>query len=212
MVPVIGTYWVAYSEAIYGGITGLVVQCTAGARRWAVVGLTLCLFLVLPVWAWKLKVGDMSPGAAVLFPTHPYNLGYNLLNQKFLGASQLVVMADSLKPDGLKDDRALNTIDEFADHMRGAQGASAVFSIADVYKQAARLWRDGDPKWGTIPAQLRERTELLFMVGDMGGGGADPHLLDGEERALRGRRHALSRPFARRDHELHPLGAAVRER
>ena len=30
-------------------------------------------------------------GAALLFPDHPYNVGYRVLNEKFLGASQLIV-------------------------------------------------------------------------------------------------------------------------
>jgi predicted RND superfamily exporter protein len=110
-----------------------------------------------------LQVGDMTPGAALLFPAHPYNVAYRLLNEKFLGANQLVVMVDSLRPDGLKEEESLRVVESFSDYMRGAPGARLTMSIADVIRMASRLWHDGDPKWGTIPPKLREQTELLFV-------------------------------------------------
>src|SRR5262249_47548049 len=42
----------------------------------------------------KLKVGDTTLGAALLYPDHPYNLAANKVNEKFLGGSQLVVIAE----------------------------------------------------------------------------------------------------------------------
>src|SRR5262249_866520 len=92
---------------------------------------------------------------------------------KFLGASQLIVMADALKPDGIKDIDVLETMAEFADHMAAARGARATISIADIVEQAARLWRDGEPKWGTLPATFRERTELLYGFDAAAGGNVD---------------------------------------
>ena len=173
LTPLLGWYWLTYSEAVYAAVTNFVVQCSQGWRRWFVVLLTAALFVVLPIWGWTLKVGDMSPGAALLMPDHPYNVADRLLNEKFLGASQLVVIADTLKPDGIKSSQALHVLEEFADHMRAAPGARATVTIADIVKQAARLWRDGDPKWGIVPAHLREQTELLYIfeaaaAGDMG--------------------------------------------
>jgi len=41
-----------------------------------------------------LKVGDTTPGAALLYPKHPYNVAFGKVNQKFLGASQLVIIAE----------------------------------------------------------------------------------------------------------------------
>lgn len=170
VAPALAWYWVSYSEVVYDTITRLVVRSTDGARRWAVVMLTVGLYLLLPLWGWQLKVGDMTPGAALLFRDHPYNVAYTKLNEKFLGASQLVVMADTLRPDGVKNDESLRVIEEFADHMEAATGARATISIVDVVTQAARLWRDGDPKWGIIPGNLRERTELLFAFESAGAG------------------------------------------
>jgi len=41
-----------------------------------------------------LKVGDTTPGAALLYPNHPYNVAFGKVNEKFLGASQLVIIAE----------------------------------------------------------------------------------------------------------------------
>jgi predicted RND superfamily exporter protein len=173
LTAVLMAYWLRYSESAYATLTRAVIACTAGSRRWLVVGLTLGLAVLLPQWGWTLKVGDMTPGAALLFPAHPYNVAYRLLNEKFLGANQLIVMVDTLRPDGLKDSDSLRVVEALGDHMRGAPGAQATVSIADVVRMAARLWHDGDPKWGTIPPKLREHTELLFVFMLSGAGTGD---------------------------------------
>jgi predicted RND superfamily exporter protein len=42
----------------------------------------------------KLKVGDATPGGALLYADHPYNVAFAKVNEKFTGASQLVVIAE----------------------------------------------------------------------------------------------------------------------
>jgi len=163
MAILLAPYWLRYSETLYSTLTAVVISATAGGRRWLIVALTLVLALLLPMWGWTLKVGDMTPGAALLFPRHPYNVAYDLLNEKFLGANQLIVMIDTLRPDGLKEPEALRVAQEFGDHMRGAPGAQLTVSVADIVRTASRLWHDGDPKWETIPARGREYRELLHM-------------------------------------------------
>src|SRR5947199_3019316 len=78
-----------FHEQIYKGVTHAVVAASAGWRRWAVVGLSIALYALCPIWGWRLKVGDMTPGAALLFPEHPYNLAYAKLHDKFLAPTHL---------------------------------------------------------------------------------------------------------------------------
>ncbi len=115
-------YWLTYCERIYPWMTKLVIDASEGSRRWVVIVLTVALYSSCRSWGWQLKVGDMTPGAALLFPDHPYNVAYDKLNEKFLGASQLIVIADTMKPDGMKDAGALTAMDEFADHMQCGTG------------------------------------------------------------------------------------------
>jgi predicted RND superfamily exporter protein len=42
----------------------------------------------------QLKVGDATPGGALLYRDHPHNVAFRKVNEKFTGASQLVVIAE----------------------------------------------------------------------------------------------------------------------
>ena len=158
------------TERFYDVLTSWVIAATRGRRRWAVVTLTVAAAVVLPSFGWRLQVGDMTPGAALLFADHPYNVGYRTLNEKFLGASQLIVVADAGRIDGVKDERALQTIDEFAGHMAAAPGAAASLSLVDIVKQVSRTLHDGDPKWSSVPVELSSKNELMFAFTYVGQG------------------------------------------
>jgi len=152
-----------FQEPIYGGITRAVIAASAGSRRWLVFAFSIVLLLTLPVFGWQLKVGDMTPGAALLFPDHPYNVAFGKLNEKFLGASQLVIITDTGKENGLKDVTPLNTMEELADHMEAVDGAGASVTIIDVVKTLARLFHEGEPKWAFIPDKTKYIAELFYQ-------------------------------------------------
>lgn len=162
-LPTICWFWYYYAETIYPAITWLTIQGSEGWRRWAMVILTVVLFVVGAGMATKLKVGDMSPGSALLFPDHPYNIGWDKLNDNFLGASQLIVIADTKRPDGIKDSKPLQVIEEFTNYMIGAEGASDAVTIIDIVKRLARLYHDGDPRWGLIPNDPKEIGQLFYV-------------------------------------------------
>ncbi len=163
VTPVLGWYWLTYAERLYPAFTHLVIRASEGARRYVVIGFTIALYVLLPMWGWTLKVGDMTPGAALLFPDHPYNVAYRKLNEKFLGASQLIVVADTLRPDGIKTAGALNTMEEFAYHMQEAEGAGGTITIVEIVKQLAKLYHDGDPRWGIVPVNPKHIGELFYF-------------------------------------------------
>jgi predicted RND superfamily exporter protein len=160
-----------FHQEIYDGITGLVIAASSGWRRWAVGLLSVALFVFFPFFGWRLKVGDMTPGAALLFPDHPYNVAYAKLNQKFLGASQLVIIADTGKEDGMKDVAPLTTMEEFADAMEAVPGAGISVTVIDIVKQLARLYHEGEPKWGFIPDKKKYIAELFYTFTQTGQAG-----------------------------------------
>jgi len=162
-LPTVCWFWYYYAEKIYPAITWVVIQGSEGWRRWAMVGLTIFLFVGGASQARHLKVGDMSPGMALLFPDHPYNVGWEKLNDNFLGASQLIVIADTKRPDGIKDSKPLQSIEEFTNYMVGADGASDAVTIIDIVKRLARLYHDGDPRWGLIPDNPKEIGQLFYV-------------------------------------------------
>jgi hypothetical protein len=162
-IPGIAWFWWYYAEKIYPAVTQAVIWASEGSRRWMIIGLTVLMFVVGWSYGRTLKVGDMTPGAALLFPDHPYNVAYHRLNEKFLGASQLIVIADTKRPDGIKNAGPLAIMEEFADHMEGARGASGSVTIIDVIKRLARLYRDGDPKWGLIPDSPKDIGQMFYV-------------------------------------------------
>jgi predicted RND superfamily exporter protein len=162
-MPMVAWCWFYYSEKIYPWVTNVTIQASEGWRRWFMVGLTVAIFLVCWPISRTLKVGDMTPGAALLFQDHPYNVAYHKLNDKFLGASQLIVIADTQQPDGIKNAKTLGEIEEFSDYMLGARGASGSLTIIDIVKRLAQLYHDGDPKWGLIPDNPKEIGQLFYV-------------------------------------------------
>jgi predicted RND superfamily exporter protein len=176
--PVLAWYWLNFGDRAYASWTRWTIWASQGNRRWYVVALALALFIIFPIWGWTLKVGDMTPGAALLFPDHPYNVAYRKLNEKFLGASQLIVIADTKKPDGIKNAKTLGEIEEFSDYMQGAQGASGALTIIDIVKRLAQLYHDGDPKWGLIPENPKEIGQLFYVFTSSGQAGDLDRFMD----------------------------------
>ena len=161
--PILAWYWVKFGERSYEAWTHYAIAASQGNRKWVVMGLTMALFVLFPIWGWQLKVGDMTPGAALLFPNHPYNVAYQKLNEKFLGASQMIVVIDTMRPGGIKEAAPLNTMEELANHMDAAEGAGGSITVLDIIKRLASLYHDGDPKWGIVPARARDIAELFYF-------------------------------------------------
>jgi len=140
----IGVALFLWHEVFYKLVTRWTIEASNGWRRYAGVALTIALYLICPYYGWRLKVGDMTPGAALLFPNHPYNIAYAKLNEKFVGANQLVIIADTGKPDGLKNVQALTAMEEFADHMEQVPGAGASVSRKSRSRSMHKHPRRGD--------------------------------------------------------------------
>ncbi len=79
---------------VYLVIERILIWLSQGWRRPAMGVALLSLLAVGVYYQSKLKVGDTTPGAALLFPDHPYNVAFTKVNQKFTGASQLVIIAE----------------------------------------------------------------------------------------------------------------------
>jgi len=150
------------SERFYTAVTNAVIWASEGWRRWVVIVVTAIVGISSFGIGRQLKVGDMTPGAALLFPNHPYNVAYDVLNKKFLGASQLIAIADTKQPDGIKKHEPLETMQEFGDRMETVEGAAISVTVVDIVKQLARLYHEGEPKWGFIPDKPRDVAELFY--------------------------------------------------
>ena len=84
----------AFFNRVYYVIEAVLIWLAGGWRRVA-MAITLVVLLGMGLYFQSLlKVGDTTPGAALLYPNHPYNVAFSKVNEKFLGASQLVMIAE----------------------------------------------------------------------------------------------------------------------
>jgi len=84
--------------AVFGGLyrrieAGLIWLAT-GWRRQMMCGFLFVLVGFGGYFSHQLKVGDTTPGGALLYADHPYNVAFGKVNAKFVGASQLVIIAE----------------------------------------------------------------------------------------------------------------------
>jgi predicted RND superfamily exporter protein len=67
------------------------------ALGWRRKAMAVALVVTLAVGVYyqqKVRIGDTTPGMALLYPDHPYNVAFKKVNEKFLGASQLIIIAE----------------------------------------------------------------------------------------------------------------------
>ncbi|HYC23202.1 MAG TPA: MMPL family transporter, partial [Candidatus Bathyarchaeia archaeon] len=151
----------------YDQFERFLIWLSTGPRR---VGMALGLAGLL-VFGWyfsqKVKIGDTTPGAALLYPSHPYNVAFKKVNDNFIGASQLVVIAEGKKPEALKDAKTLNQLDLFSRFMKQADTTGAVggtVSATTMLKRIFRTFHEGDPKWEILPTSTEHVGQLFFLL------------------------------------------------
>ncbi len=166
------------SDRFYKSITDGVIWASDGWKSWAVVIISAIVAIGSFAIGRQLKVGDMTPGAALLFPDDPYNIAYGILNEKFLGASQMIAIADTKQPDAVKHLEPLQIMEEYGDAMEVLPGAEISVSVVDIVKQLARLYREGDPKWGFVPDDPKNIAQLFYAFTQSGQSGDLDRFID----------------------------------
>jgi predicted RND superfamily exporter protein len=166
------------SERFYKAVTDFTIWASAGWRRWVVIVVSLLIFVSAFTIGRTLKVGDMSPGAALLFPDHPYNVAHGVLDHQFLGANHLIAIADTKAPDQIKTRVPLELMEEYGLEMEEVEGAAISVSVVNIIKQLGRLYREGDPKWGYIPDNPKNIAQLFYTFTQSGQAGDLDRFID----------------------------------
>lgn len=151
----------------YDRFEAFLVWCSTGPRRGWMAAFLVVLLLFGFYCAQKVKPGDTSPGKALLYDDHPHNVAFDKVNEKFVGASQLIVIAEGKKPEALKDAQSLNSLDLFARHMKQSDETGAVvgtISATTMLKRIFRTFHEGDPKWETLPITSDHVGQLFFLL------------------------------------------------
>jgi predicted RND superfamily exporter protein len=152
------------SDALYDGVSRALTALSTGRLRWMVVGLFALVMGVGLYFAHQLKVGDTNIGEALLYHDHPYNQAMEKLSEEFVGASQLVIVAEGKKPEAIKDSTTLLNLDLLARHMALGEGAGGSLTAATLLKKIYRTFHEGDPKWEMLPVRSDYVGQLFYLL------------------------------------------------
>jgi predicted RND superfamily exporter protein len=140
------------------------VTLAIGNMRYEVVAVFIATMAFGVYFAHQLKTGDTSPGMALLYPDHAYNVATAKANSYFVGNSPLVIIAEGKKPGAIKDAATLNQLDLFQRYMEQGEGAGGSVTATTMLKTIFRVFHEGDPKWEMLPTSNDHVGQLFFMV------------------------------------------------
>src|SRR5688572_11265351 len=164
--------------AAYVHIERFLIWLSCGWRRGA-MAVSLGLLLAVGVYyQQKVRIGDATPGMALLYPDHPYNVAFSKVNEKFLGASQLVIIAEGAAyctKDGApcEGDACTRCLPETAgacgatEKCEQREGAIKDAETLDGLDLFARYMAERDEVGGTVTAgSLLKKVFRTFHEGD----------------------------------------------
>jgi len=159
---------------LYSSLAALLVKTSEGRSRWVIFGMIGIVLVLGAGYSVRLKVGDTEIGAALLFSDHPYNQAYRFFNSKFVGANQLVIIAEGREQGAIRDPESLRAIEDFQQYMEVEGGAGGSLTITRLIKRVYRMFHEGHPKWHMLPEDPRHLTQIgSLMTSNMAPGEMD---------------------------------------
>jgi ABC-type antimicrobial peptide transport system permease subunit len=117
-----------------------------------------------------IAIGDVSIGKALLAANHDYNVSYDKVNEKFVGASQLVILAEGKQEGVIKDPQVLQTLERFQRFMEQQElvgGSITVTTMATIYTGLAAIIAFGIV-YNSARISLSERARELASLRVLG--------------------------------------------
>ena len=149
---------------IYDKIAKILLLPSLGKGRMIVMCVVALVFVGGGIYSRQLKVGNTEAGAAILFPDHPYNAAFRFFNENFMGATQLVIIAEGREKDALKSHEALQALEDFQRYMETEGGAAGTLTFTNIVKRINRMFHEGHPKWEKVPKKQKDVGEIGFIV------------------------------------------------
>ena len=149
---------------VFGFLATLMVKPSEGRSRWA-VAVVIAVIMALGVYfSGHLKVGDTEAGAALLFRDHPYNEAFRFFNRTFVGATQLVIIAEGKEEGAIKSFESLSVMEDFQRYMETEGGAGGTLTFTNMIKRIYRMFHEGHPKWEMIPETVEHLGQIGFLI------------------------------------------------
>ena len=152
-----------FSDRVYNTINRAMIRLSEGGYRYAMIGI-FAVFMVLGMtYSSYLKIGDVSIGKALLYNSHDYNVSYDKVNEKFVGASQLVILAEGKDIGVIKDPQVLVTLEKFQRFMEQQQLVGGSITITTMARRLYQMFQEGIPKWAILPDNPRDIGNIFYQ-------------------------------------------------
>jgi predicted RND superfamily exporter protein len=139
------------------------IRLSEGGYRYTMIGI-FAVFMVLGMtYSRYLKIGDVSIGKALLYSDHDYNVSYDKVNEKFVGASQLVILAEGKDTGVIKDPQVLITLERFQRFMEQQQLVGGSITITTMARRLYQMFQEGIPKWAILPDNPRDIGNIFYQ-------------------------------------------------
>jgi len=116
------------------------------------------------IYTRSLKIGDTEAGSAILFPQHTYNESFRFFNKNFVGATQLIIIAEGKEPGAIKNYNTLKSMEDFQNYMETEGGAGGTLTFNNMIKRVYRTFHEGNPKWEMIPKKDRDLAQIGYII------------------------------------------------
>ncbi|MBI3249755.1 MAG: MMPL family transporter [Deltaproteobacteria bacterium] len=152
-----------FSDRLYNSINRAMVKISQGTARSVIIGGFTAALIVGMIYSQKLKIGDVSIGKALLYDSHDYNVSYNRINEKFVGASQLVILAEGKQEGVIKDPQVLQAIEKFQRYMEQQKLVGGSITITTMARRLYQMFQEGIPKWAIMPDNPRDVGNIFYQ-------------------------------------------------
>lgn len=167
-----------FSDHLYNAVNRAMVRISNGTARYAIIaGFSIALVIGM-TYSQKLKIGDVSIGKALLYGSHDYNVSYDRVNEKFVGASQLVILAEGQREGVIKDPQVLQTLEKFQRFMEQQKLVGGSISITTMARRLYQTFQEGIPKWAIIPDNPRDVGNIFYQFLNTLGSDDLDHFID----------------------------------
>jgi predicted RND superfamily exporter protein len=127
------------------------------------VGAWMGLTVVALYFVRGLTIGDPTSASPLLWLDSPYNVSHKEIQDKFGGIEPLIVVAEGLDKDAMKDPRTLREMEDFQRQLERDPSVGYSFSLADIIRAVNMVFHEAEPKWGVIPNNWVDVGGLFFI-------------------------------------------------
>ncbi len=110
-----------------------------------------------------LTIGDPTSASPLLWQDSAYNVSHQRIQDKFGGVEPLIVVAEGLDRDAMKDPATLRKMERFQREIERDPSVGYSFSLADIIRAVNAVFHELEPKWGVIPNNWVDVGGLFFI-------------------------------------------------